>query len=149
MKIITLLPIIIILITAGCTSNITTNAIIQPLIKESTEKTIVYFCPQDPCEDILIQYINNSEKSIHCALFDIDLENTLTALSEKSKKIDVKIVIDDNNWDEKMGGKGIIQDTKSQLSHNKFCIFDSNIVWTGSFNPTHNGAYKNNNNVII
>jgi len=32
--------------------------------------------------------------------------------------------------------------------HNKFAIFDNNILWTGSYNLTKNGAYKNNNNAI-
>jgi len=35
------------------------------------------------------------------------------------------------------------------LMHNKFCIINESIVWTGSFNPTWNGNYKNNNNVIV
>lgn len=33
--------------------------------------------------------------------------------------------------------------------HNKFCIFDNKIISTGSFNPTYNDNYKNNNNLII
>jgi phosphatidylserine/phosphatidylglycerophosphate/cardiolipin synthase-like enzyme len=33
--------------------------------------------------------------------------------------------------------------------HNKFCIIDGQIVTTGSMNPTVNGAYKNNNNLIV
>ena len=139
-----LIFLIMVLVISGCVYNITAN-----VVKETIEKPLVYFCPEDPCEDLLIKYINSSEKSVHCALFDIDLENVLKIFSEKSKEIDVKVVIDNNNWDERMGGKGIIKDTSSQLTHNKFCIFDNKVVWTGSFNPTYNGAYKNNNNVII
>jgi phosphatidylserine/phosphatidylglycerophosphate/cardiolipin synthase-like enzyme len=40
-------------------------------------------------------------------------------------------------------------DTSNQLSHNKFCVIDDRMVWTGSFNPTYNGDQKNNNNVIV
>jgi len=137
----------LILIIAGCEYFETETTV--PLVKETIEEPLVYFCPQDLCEDLLIEYIDNSKESVHCALFDLDLEDVLSVFSEKSKEIDVKIVLDNNNWDNKMGGKGIIQDTSSQLSHNKFCVFDNKIVWTGSFNPTHNGAYKNNNNVVI
>ncbi len=34
------------------------------------------------------------------------------------------------------------------LMHHKFIIIDGRYVWTGSYNTTNNGAYKNNNNVI-
>jgi len=40
-------------------------------------------------------------------------------------------------------------DNRSALMHNKFCIVDERFVFTGSFNPTENGAYKNNNNMVI
>ncbi|TKJ17246.1 hypothetical protein CEE44_01800 [Candidatus Woesearchaeota archaeon B3_Woes] len=139
-----LIFLLIILIISGCVYDITGN-----VVKEIVEKPLVFFCPYDPCEDLLIGYINNSDKSVHCALFDIDLENVLKTLSEKSKEIDIKVVIDNTNFDKKMSGRGIIKDTSSQLTHNKFCVFDNKILWTGSFNPTNNGAYKNNNNVII
>ena len=34
------------------------------------------------------------------------------------------------------------------LMHHKFIVIDERYVWTGSYNTTHNGAYKNDNNVI-
>ena len=136
----------IVLVLIGCTTG---NVVKESFIREDVQEPNVYFCPNDKCEDLLVWYIENSKQSIHCALFDLDLENVLKAFSEKSKEIDVKIVVDDNNWDNDFGGKGIIKDSSSQLSHNKFCVFDNYIVWTGSFNPTNNGAYKNNNNVIV
>jgi phosphatidylserine/phosphatidylglycerophosphate/cardiolipin synthase-like enzyme len=33
--------------------------------------------------------------------------------------------------------------------HNKFIVIDNRTVWTGSMNPTLNGAYYNNDNVIV
>ena len=33
--------------------------------------------------------------------------------------------------------------------HNKFCVIDTNIVITGSFNPTDNDNNYNNNNVVV
>ena len=35
------------------------------------------------------------------------------------------------------------------LMHHKFIVIDEQHVWTGSYNTTYNGAYKNNNNVIL
>jgi phosphatidylserine/phosphatidylglycerophosphate/cardiolipin synthase-like enzyme len=33
--------------------------------------------------------------------------------------------------------------------HNKYLIFDDQIVWTGSTNLTVNGSFRNNNNVLV
>jgi len=33
--------------------------------------------------------------------------------------------------------------------HNKFVVIDDHQVWTGSWNLTDNGTYRNNNNVLI
>ena len=33
--------------------------------------------------------------------------------------------------------------------HNKFMILDGKTVWTGSWNYTINGSYRNNNNVLV
>jgi len=38
---------------------------------------------------------------------------------------------------------------RSAFMHNKFWIFDGQIVWTGSTNITKNGIYDQNNNVIV
>ena len=35
------------------------------------------------------------------------------------------------------------------ILHDKFCILNDNVIWTGSLNPTSQGFYKNNNNVLI
>ena len=110
---------------------------------ETNKKPVVFFCPRDNCSERLLFLINNSEK-IHCALFDINLPEIIEELKEKN----ALLVIDNENYDEKRLGFAK-KDTKWQLSHNKFCIFDDVIVWTGSFNPTTRGNYFNNNNVII
>ena len=44
----------------------------------------------------------------------------------------------------------VIEDKDADsLMHHKFIVIDEQYVWTGSYNTTHNGAYKNNNNVIL
>ena len=39
-------------------------------------------------------------------------------------------------------------DEHDGLMHHKFIVVDGRYVWTGSYNTTFNGAYRNNNNVI-
>lgn len=43
----------------------------------------------------------------------------------------------------------IVADNRTALMHNKFMIMDGAAVWTGSWNYTVNGAYRNNNNVLV
>jgi phosphatidylserine/phosphatidylglycerophosphate/cardiolipin synthase-like enzyme len=49
----------------------------------------------------------------------------------------------------KKAGIKIKDDGRSGLMHNKFWIFDGQIVWTGSTNVTVNCNFRNNNNVIV
>ena len=149
-----IISIILLVFICGCTieqplSGYTVKEEKLITLKEITSEPLIYFCPKDNCESVLNNYINLSKESIHCALYDLNLDSTLDLFSEKSKAIDVKIVIDDNNKYVNVNGRGIIKDNNAQLMHQKFCIFDNSIVLTGSFNPTRNGANKNNNNIII
>jgi len=112
------------------------------------------FCPRDDCSTELIAFINDTEHSIYCAFFDLDLEPVIDALETKSETDDikVKVVVDNNNMEclEIFEEQGMVRfDTSSQYSHNKFCVRDNKTIWTGSMNPTENGAFFNNNNVII
>ncbi|MBS3131194.1 phospholipase [Candidatus Woesearchaeota archaeon] len=109
---------------------------------------IAMFCPEQDCGGNLEFMIESSRESVHCAFFDLDLENVIMALAKKSKEADVKIVMDSDNYDRQIKGN-VVLDDRNQLMHNKFCVFDKSAVWTGSFNPTHNGNERNNNNVIV
>ena len=116
--------------------------------REFSQEIEIYFCPQDNCSTHLVDFINSAKSSVHCAFYDLNLENVIQALAEKSKRLDVKLVVDNDNADE-LNGSRIRFDDSKQLSHNKFCVVDSKAVWTGSFNPTHNGDEYNNNNVLV
>ncbi len=109
----------------------------------------VYFCPRDNCNSKLVNLIKNSSSSVYCALYDIDLKDVIYALANKSHSIDVKIIIDNDNFNNQIKGEGVRIDNSNQLMHNKFCIFDNKKIFTGSFNPTERGAYKNNNNMLV
>jgi phosphatidylserine/phosphatidylglycerophosphate/cardiolipin synthase-like enzyme len=129
----------------GCS---TTGKAINPIIKETIPNPSIYFCPRDNCEEVLFSYIKNSQNTIHCAFYDLDLDNISALLGEKSKTADVRLVIDNGNKNNIIT-QGIVYDTNSQLMHNKFCILDNSVVLTGSMNPTYNDAYRNNNNLVV
>jgi hypothetical protein len=134
------------LLVSSCNQRITREVVTEPkqvIIKEIISPPEVYFCPRDNCSSRLEALIKNAG-SVKCAFYDLELENVVMALQEKDN---VSVVVDDNS---DIGGLWFIRkDNHYQLSHNKFCVFDDKVVWTGSFNPTTNGDNKNNNNVVV
>ncbi|MBW3015392.1 hypothetical protein KY330_03155 [Candidatus Woesearchaeota archaeon] len=137
----------------GCGSK-TASIVVEipegPIIPEEENlEQEVYFCPEDNCSIKMVGFIESAEEYVYCGLFDLDLENVIDALIDADEKgVKVKIVVDNENKLED-DYEFIRYDDSSQLSHNKFCVIDEEIVWTGSFNPTFNGDTKNNNNVIV
>lgn len=113
--------------------------------------------------EALIELIESAQDSIHVAGFDLNLTPVAEALiAAKRRGVDVKWYTDDEHGtgDDGEAGNGQFQmmmeagipvrdDERQSLMHNKFIIFDGEIVWTGSTNLTSNGMYKNNNNVIV
>ncbi len=142
MKVRLLLTVLIFIVGCSITGNV------GEVPSEVTQGYGIYFCPRDDCAGSLVKFLGAAKESIHCALFDIGLEEVKDVLARKSKEVEVKVVMD-NNYKEKFKGKNVRYDDDSQLSHNKFCVVDGNRVSTGSFNPTERGAHKNNNNFIV
>lgn len=89
----------------------------------------VYFCPGE-CEEVFRSFVMNK---VDCALYDLDYPELF----------DGRVLLDNEN-----GIDGFRTDTSSQLSHNKFCVYD-NMVLTGSTNPTYRGFNTNANNIIV
>ncbi len=114
-------------------------------IPEESGTIEVYFCPGD-CEQQLLQRILTADKSIHCAFFNLNVDSIITALSESH--VQVKVIVDKDNAAE-LSMPFIRTDTRSAYMHDKFCIFDSKSVFTGSMNPTITDIGKNNNNILF
>jgi len=142
MKRILLLLLIILITSCTTTTKETPNTYLQ-----DTGNIQIYFCPSEECETELVNFINTAKESIHCALFEVHLESLKHTLIEKEKLIDVKIVTD-NDYLKKFN-QPFVRVDRSGLMHNKFCLIDNKKVSTGSMNPTENGAYKNNNNLLL
>jgi phosphatidylserine/phosphatidylglycerophosphate/cardiolipin synthase-like enzyme len=112
---------------------------------------------------VLIDYIDNAQRSIHIAAFEFDLPPVAEALVDaRQRGVEVRWVTDDEHGieaDEDEGldlfakleraGVRVKDDGRGALMHNKFWIFDDQIVWTGSTNITANGNFRNNNNVLV
>ena len=142
-----LLLVLVTISLTSCIPSINGRAVHIP--NETAKNPEAYFCPREDCSKAFEDNIELANYSVHCALYDIDLKNVINALSKKSKNADVKIVIDDTNSKGQIKGDGLRVDNEKQLMHNKFCVVDGYTVVTGSFNPTYNDNFKNNNNVIV
>jgi phosphatidylserine/phosphatidylglycerophosphate/cardiolipin synthase-like enzyme len=121
----------------------------SPPVEYKEGQMSVFFCPRDDCEEELFVFLNNSRYSIHCAVYELNLPRIISLLENKNREIDVRVVVDDYYYTEVEGTGFARQDGKQGLMHNKFCVVDGIRVYTGSFNPTLNCAYKNNNNMLV
>lgn len=140
------------LAAAGCNNPITSNVIQGKEHYENYENNVglkIYFCPKQDCNSAMMNAVNNVQESVHCAFYDLELEDLIKALSKKSSEADVKVIIDKGNYEGEIKGEGVKTVASRQYMHNKFCVIDGSTVLTGSMNPTDNDAYRNNNNLLI
>ncbi len=125
----------------------------------------VLFCPDDNCE-LKLKSLMIDSNTIFCAVYDIDLPWIYDVIKQKSdENKSVGLIEDDKQYESvfkdynkdlqnkliELKNKNILKTDKrpSDYMHNKFCIFDENLIWVGSFNFTDNAANYNNNNVLL
>ena len=105
-------------------------------------------------EQQLCDWIARTERGLDIAVFDIDLPCIGEQLTQLHRKgIAVRIVTDSDHETDLIKqlqplGIPVRFDERSAFMHNKFLVQDRKQVWTGSMNLTHNGVYRNNNNVV-
>ena len=134
------------------------NSKAESLLLNDYDSISTYFGPKENLGEQLIKLINLSEENIYGAFYSLELIKVASALIDaKNRGVNVHLVMD----------KGRINNLRSQyallrkhisikvtrqsrgLMHNKFCVFDNKVIWTGSYNPTYNGTYYNNNNAVV
>ncbi len=117
----------------------------------------------DSIPALLIEYINETDTYIDIAAFEFNLTPVADALiAAHERGVRIRWITDDEygidaDFEEGGGqfemledaGIEVVDDGRSALMHNKFIIFDGEVIWTGSTNLTENGTFHNNNNVII
>ncbi len=108
----------------------------------------------------LASAIDAAQRSLDIAAFELNSQPIYEAiLAAHQRGLAVRIVTDDRHGldddsntelrDLQAAGVPIVADSRSGLMHNKFAIVDERAVWTGSMNYTRNGAFRNNNNVLV
>lgn len=80
---------------------------------------------------------------MRCSFYDLDVDEIIDVMKDKDP-----ITIDNHN-EKDVSELEYVADGSSGLMHNKFCVINESLVWTGSTNPTFNGFNRNDNNVVI
>lgn len=136
--------------------------------RSSSEETTevawkVYFSEVDAGENHyslekrLVARLTDASVSIDAALYHLSSEPVADAfIAAHNRGVQVRVVTETDNIDEKaieqlqeVGIRVADDGDPDSYMHHKFIVIDQRYVWTGSYNTTYNGAYKNNNNVIL
>lgn len=137
----------------------------EAVSSENTDPILVFFTdptyPDDPADhqggldEALAADIARARVSVDVAAYDFDLESVADALVEAYRNgVRVRLVTDSDNAEELGGrqlrgaGVPVVEDDRHAIMHDKFVVIDERIVWTGSWNLTDSGTYRNNNHVV-
>ena len=115
---------------------------------------------RDGIEMALVAAIDGTRETLDIAAFELNSEPiTAAILAAQQRGVAVRIVTDDEHGLEdesdpqlrnlRAAGIALVDDGRSGLMHNKFMILDGRSLWTGSWNYTVNGSYRNNNNALV
>jgi phosphatidylserine/phosphatidylglycerophosphate/cardiolipin synthase-like enzyme len=109
-------------------------------------------------DENLVALIDAAQESVDVAAYDIELDSVADALIRAhTDDLAVRIVTDEGYADEdalirlRESGLPVVARPESGngIMHNKFVVVDGTWVWTGSWNMTFNGTYRNDNNAVI
>jgi hypothetical protein len=113
-----------------------------------------YFCPEDNCLYHLIDIIEDVNYSLDCMFFSFTLDDFFDIV--KDKDISQKYILEKRNINSysqynnlKNNNIPVILDQNPNSMHNKFCIIDDSIVFTGSMNISKNGTENNDESFVI
>ena len=120
--------------------------------------TQVYFCPEDNCEQHILEALATAKKSVHFLSYSFTLDDMEQKMAElHNAGIDVRGVFEkeQNNEDYsayfpmKNAGIDVRIDSNPEAMHNKVIVIDGEITITGSMNYSTNGNTRNDENLII
>ena len=108
-------------------------------------------------ETRLVDRLTTAVSRVDAALYHLDAAPVAEGLIRAYRRgVQVRIVTETDNIDEdaiaqlQEAGIPVADDgDPDSYMHHKFIVIDERYVWTGSYNTTYNGAYRNKNNVIF
>lgn len=114
-----------------------------------------FFCPEDHCEDNVINNLKKSKSNIVFYTFSFTSKNIADLLVLKSNNISIEGI-----FEKSQNSQYSVKDYLSEYisvnfdhnkynMHNKIFVIDNDTVITGSYNPTNNGNVYNDENILI
>lgn len=116
------------------------------------------FCPEDNCEDRVVELLTQSKSSIKFMTFSFTSDQIGDIIATKAEDgFEVYGIFEKRGYNSRYGemekiasaGGLVIFDNNPKTMHHKVFIIDDEIVITGSYNPTNNGNKNNDENVLI
>ena len=131
-----------------------------------TSHATVYFSPDDQLDYRLIEEIEKESKSIYVCSYNFTHQKIANALIDAKKRgVEVEVIVDRFSVKnkaplQKLADAGIpvyVWDPDRMkrkmdhrpLMHNKFCVFGTDRVWTGSFNLTYEASKLHQENALV
>jgi phosphatidylserine/phosphatidylglycerophosphate/cardiolipin synthase-like enzyme len=131
-----------------------------------TPHATVYFSPDDHLEKRLIELIDKEKSSIHVCIYTFTHRSVANALIEAKKRgVEVEVIVDRFSVKIQSPMKKLLEahipvyvwdpdrlkrkNAHRPLMHNKFCVFGSDKVWTGSFNFTYEASKMHQENALV
>lgn len=129
-------------------------------VKSSSYGIEVYFSPEGYTQDRIIKAIDASNSSIDLAIYSFTAQEIKSAFERaKQRGIKIRIIAD---LVQAKGAHSIVQALLDEgfnikithgkgrgIMHNKFCIFDKELLFTGSYNWTDNAEKNNYENAVF
>lgn len=120
-------------------------------------KIEIYFCPEDWCTNKVLREIYNANSSVYFMAYSFTSTPISGLIAEKRRNgLDIKGIVESSQkskyWQYDFllnSSVKVILDKNSHLMHHKVFIIDNETVITGSFNPTANAEFDNDENLVI
>ncbi|MFM8314746.1 MAG: phospholipase D-like domain-containing protein [Deltaproteobacteria bacterium] len=118
----------------------------------------VYFSPSPDCENRIVKALSETQKEVKIAIYSLNNRKIVEALRQTKKRgISIQILTDATQASQKSSlvipliqeGFDLKVHSKFKIEHNKFAVFDSSLVSTGSFNWTGPASRSNSENCIF
>lgn len=113
-----------------------------------------YFCPDDNCEEHVLDTLKQANSSIYFMTFSFTSDPIGEFLIEKDNNLEIKGIFEsfqNSKYSEyrKMQDMDVQLDTNPNMMHHKVFIIDNKTTILGSYNPTKNANENNDENILI
>jgi phosphatidylserine/phosphatidylglycerophosphate/cardiolipin synthase-like enzyme len=129
---------------------------VNDVMVKTPQDAEVCFSPDEPCAVKLLRFVDSAQTSVDVAIYDLNLDQLVHHLLIASKKIQVRIVVDQRQAKGNhslvplliRAGAQVRFGRQRGIMHNKFTVVDGKMIETGSFNYTNHASQSNNENQI-